>query len=584
MTPGACPGGARHAGRRREPARVAIAVIIWFGLAIGAGLFTPIDAVAADPVAADPARAAESDQEGWLRYTVVRGDTLIAIGRRHLENPDDWRAIHAINTLGRRSLILPGQPLLIPPEYRKSEPTLATVVSATGSASTDDGPLTAGRTLAQGANVITGPDSVVTLRLVDGSTLRIAPASRLRIERLRRYHSDRIVEARVRLDQGRAQALATRQRRKPFEIRGGVATAAVRGTDFRVGVEPRHMTSEVLEGGVALAATGTGRSRLERAEILAGFGSAADDSGQVLAPRALLPAPTLSGSPATTADPSPSLPFPAIAGASAYRVRVSRDPLFVSVLRDAVVRDPTIMFDSQQDGEHHLLVRAIDADRIEGFDAKSRIEVRARPFAPRADAPADGAHVFGERAPLRWQPAEAAAGYRVQVAADADFATVLGEARSDAAQIDLTLPGVSGEPRELYWRVAAVGASGRPGPYGRAMRLRWQPGPGAIEARQIGIDTLRLSWPAVSGQRYDVELAADQAFERIIVREQTARAELTIPHLLAGRYHARLRARAPDGAASASVSRAIDITRPVTSGFGEPVMTGTGQPLRPTYP
>lgn len=73
-------------------------------------------------------------------------------------------------------------------------------------------------------------------------------------------------------------------------------------------------------------------------------------------------------------------------------------------------------------------------------------------LAPTAETPARGSDVT-----LRWQPVEGAQGYRVQVAADEDFTTLVVDSRLGPVT-SLHVRGiVPGDDGRLFWRVAAKG-------------------------------------------------------------------------------------------------------------------------------
>jgi hypothetical protein len=532
------------------------------------------------------APAAPSQDPGGIEYPVHKGDTLIAIGRSMLEEPRDWAAVQRLNHVTNPYRLRPGQLLRIPNELLKSEPSVARVVSVSGTAQVDGQPLAAGQTVGEAAVVQTDADSVITLRLADGSTLRIAPASRLRFERLRRYHSDLIVEARIALERGRVETSATTSRRKPIEVRSTVATAAVRGTDFRVSGEAGFTSAEVLSGSVGFASNVPPKGARPQALALeAGYGSAADGSGRVSAPEALLPAPNLENVPARVEVAAPTFAFPPVDGARAYRIQVARDPAFSVVLSERTSDQPAGAFASAEDGVHLVRVRPISASRIEGRDATRAVDVQARPFAPFVSGPRDGATAFEPAADLQWSSQTGIPAYRVQLASDAAFGNVLRNERvtTSGARVELAVAGT--EPVTRFWRVASIDETGKTGPFGPAQRIVWQPSPPPPQAAASGPDEARLAWRALPGQRYDIEIARDPAFSGAVRRERAEGGEFVIRGLAPGRHYARIRARTPDGTTSPfTPSQGFDIPVAVTDGTGHGVTTGSGTPLHSPQP
>jgi hypothetical protein len=109
-------------------------------------------------------------------------------------------------------------------------------------------------------------------------------------------------------------------------------------------------------------------------------------------------------------------------------------------------------------------------------------------------------------------------------------------------------------PPGLYaWRVAGIvgdPAAGRIGPYGEAQQfdLRGLPPLPELEAPQFSPQSLLLRWkPLAAGQGAQVQLAADEAFERLLVDQRTWGAQLQLPRPPAGTYHLRLRSIVGDG-------------------------------------
>lgn len=101
------------------------------------------------------------------------------------------------------------------------------------------------------AEIITGAAELATVRLADGTVVRLAPSSRLRVEAGRARE--------VRLD-GRALFAVTKQPGEPFRVRTQLGTARVLGTRFELATDQAELRLRVLEGRVALDAP---RNRVE---------------------------------------------------------------------------------------------------------------------------------------------------------------------------------------------------------------------------------------------------------------------------------------------------------------------------------
>ena len=100
-------------------------------------------------------------------------------------------------------------------------------------------------------------------------------------------------------------------------------------------------------------------------------------------------------------------------------------------------------------------MRAIDAQGLEGLDASAAFRVSARPVPPYALAPVEDGNASGPRPRFRWTRSEEAAGYRLQVAASADFSAPLvdigGIRRTELRVSDALAPGEYQRPT-LYRR------------------------------------------------------------------------------------------------------------------------------------
>lgn len=93
--------------------------------------------------------------------------------------------------------------------------------------------------------VVTGATELATVKLPDGTVVRLAPSSRLQVD------GDRTRE--VTLD-GRAFFAVTNAAGQPFRVHTRDATAKVLGTRFELATDPGGVRLTVLEGRVALAA------------------------------------------------------------------------------------------------------------------------------------------------------------------------------------------------------------------------------------------------------------------------------------------------------------------------------------------
>ena len=103
-----------------------------------------------------------------------------------------------------------------------------------------------GGSLLAPAEIVTGPSELATVQLGDGSVVRLAPLSRLRV---RGEAGERDVEL-----EGRAYFAIARDEGHPFLVRTSAGVARVLGTRFELSAEGEALELTVVEGRVALDA------------------------------------------------------------------------------------------------------------------------------------------------------------------------------------------------------------------------------------------------------------------------------------------------------------------------------------------
>lgn len=144
---------------------------------------------------------------------------------------------------------------------------------------------------------------------------------------------------------------------------------------------------------------------------------------------------------------------------------------------DTRTQAPAFTLPSRQDGPHFVRVSRISPTGIEGYAGLAEISILARPLPPKLQPQAAEVQVNRDH-PLMfaWQtvPDEVALPqrYRLQVAADADFRTILHDTVVDARSARIQ-PDTR-RPLARWWRVAAIegeGAHQKQGPFSAAQRF-----------------------------------------------------------------------------------------------------------------
>ena len=494
--------------------------------------------------------AADAD---W-RYRIQKGDTLITLTEAWMAPPKTWRDLQKLNHVPDPLRLKPGSTLRMPVAWLKREASVAEAVFVKGDVQRQRGAaaetLAAGTTLLSGDRIRTGAQASASLRFADGSRLLIPPESEVTLEQLLVLGRGAIPAVRLNLAKGGVDnRVAPNAQRMPlYELRTPHVNLGVRGTEFRVQMAEGASRMQVLQG--AVHADGLGPN------VAAGQGLLAEGSARSVAP--LLPAPDLSG----LAPLAERLPLHLAwtggpAGVVAWRAQLFARGDFDSLLLDARVAEPVATWPEARelaDGDYTLRVRAIDARGQEGAAADATVTLQARPEPPFIQAPAAGAGSYSGAMALAWTRNTAAPDVRLQIARDAGFKDLaLQPPPIDGAGFEARLPD------GLYqWRIAAVEAGGRAGPFGDPQSFELKPPPPAPPPAEpeVSGDQLKLRWRADAGvTRYELEWSKSETFEASggadVQRFATDRPELAMPKPAWGKYFLRARAFNAAGAASA---------------------------------
>ncbi len=203
------------------------------------------------------------------------------------------------------------------------------------------------------------------LELADGSVLRVAPESELRLGVVglnaqgQRQVQLEVLRGTVEADVARADPGSV------FELRTRTAVAGVRGTAFRTSAEDGETSRlETLEGRVAL---GAGQGDVE---VSGGQGSRVKGGGAPEAPRALLAAPDIQAPRLGTVPTGAKLAWKGVPGARRYRVEVARTADFDAELRRFTTEGAELALEPLPAGKWFWRVRPLDVDGFEGYSSK----------------------------------------------------------------------------------------------------------------------------------------------------------------------------------------------------------------------
>lgn len=497
-------------------------------------------AVLVGPVwAADPAPGELSYQ-----HTTTAGDTLIGLGRRFLVDPARWPELAQVNRVPHPNRIPIGTVLRIPLRLMATETAPAVVTAVSGEVrGAGDAAVSAGQSLPEGSELRTAEGNA-TVRLVDGTVLRLRGASRLKIEESNRVPRAGVVRSGVRLQQGQVevQAQPAAAGQPGFRVGTPQGVLGVRGTEFRVaaGDGSGSTRGEVLEGAVAADGTTPGPGQL----VKAGFGVVVDSTGSVSPPVPLLRAPDLSQLPALQERLLVRFTLAALGGATAYRAQVARDASFEQLVADTRTPTTELRIADLPDGDYVLRVRGEDANGLQGLNAEHRFRLKARPEPPLPSAPSPRAIFSGDRVEFAWTGNPEARSYRLQLSNSEDFSSVVKDLRDQSAR---TLPLAGLAPGVYFWRLASERSATDQGPFGAANRFELRALPAPLKPPQVGEQSIQLAWEGLPGQTFEVQFSRDAAFTTLVLRREVSVPTLELELPGSGRFFVRLRARDADG-------------------------------------
>lgn len=495
-----------------------------------------------------------AEESRLFSHTAENGDTLIKLAKRYLVRQDDWQIFEKFNVVKNPRQIPVGTVIKIPVSAMRTDPASAEIIATRGSVSVGAGALSRGSKIKEGDRLITGDESFVTILLADGSTLTVQPKSSLHMETARQLvNSGGVTDTVVRLETGRVEANVVKQRNAGarYEIRTPTSNMGVRGTAFRAGadVSGKRGQVEVVEGLVDVASTalptGSAVERNAAVYLRSGFGTYVDAGKVPVPPIALLAAPDVKSLPAQIQRPDARFSFPAVPAAVSYRAQVATDITFTNPVANASSSTPDVVFVNLPDGTFRLRVRAVDVNGLEGKDATHGFAVKARPVPPVITQPGDGSRLPQGRVELAWLAAPDAAGYRVQLADDAQFAkpgidqvVASGEKLAAATLV----------PGAYFWRVASMSSKGDSGPWSAAQSFVSVAETPVLTATRRDGKTL-LDVDRSSAISHQVQISRDEKFINVIVDRVSAGNRFDIGELAAEVYYIRVRGRDDAGQA-----------------------------------
>lgn len=455
----------------------------------------------------------------WV-YTVRPGDNLWTLAARFCGSASYAERIATNNGLGDPARLRAGARLSIPVAWLVRQPASAEIVSVNGEAFLlvpTRRPAAAGDAIEMGQRLRTGVGSVL-VRFADGATMQVSPDAELSFDVLTVHGDTGMVDTAVRFYRGRSTSrMIRRQPGSRYRISTPSGTAAVRGTEFRVGVRDAQTLTETLTGEVGF------RQQAE-VSLPAGFGLVADPGGA--RQESLLPAPTVRTPPGPLAQ-GEHVALAPVAGAAGYRFSIFRAADPDNPIRETLTDQPRLRLQALALGPYLVAVRAVAVSGLEGFETRVAIDIRAPAPLLRSEA-----EMVRGAARLAWEGGEAP--FQVEVSGDGTFADPWRWTASDRVLSVSELPA-----GRYQWRVR-----GRDSEFSAPSPLVVLPGAVAnLNARAGGVTgrALKVSWLAVSGaQRYLVEVSTAPDFVSDVVRSEVSGTNAELKLAGYGRHHVRV--------------------------------------------
>lgn len=404
----------------------------------------------------------------------------------------------------------------------------------------------ADQTLSAGTRIIVAPGGFVSLRLPDGSVVRLYPQSRVLLESLSpgRDARSQAQPTVLHLDRGSLDAEVTRKHLpgRRFEVKSDLAVAGVRGTSFSVTVsEDKRFVGHVREGIVAVQSL----SSRDTVELRPGRGVSVDPNRGLGALFPLLPTvPDIPIAPLQVDESALlQISYSAVPGASGYQFQVARDEAMTQVLRNGFFESPRAMFRGLAGGKYFISVRAVDANGARGAEGIQALHVRPRALAPVLLLPENGRTGQGQRTDIQCGVIAGSTSYRIQIARDAAFKHKAVDA---AAQDQCHVSGLSDLNGHFFWRAAAEFAgSGTPlGAWSQVVAV--QLAAGLLEEIRPLEEALPTSAMDAT-LRYQVQVSANSSFDSILIDRLSPDTNLPLD-MPNGKYFVRWKVVLPDQA------------------------------------
>lgn len=478
-------------------------------------------------------------------YTVAANETVQDIADRFLASGIPSSRILQHNNLTGSSqlpLLQSGDMIRIPLSWLQQQPDPARASSVTGQVLLLSGrdsskrPLTSGTLIRVGDEIISHSGSA-TIKLADGSVLRLSPNSRLAFNRLTRYGKSGMVDTRLRLNDGELETRVEpfTEDGSRFEIETPSAVAAVRGTMFTLKTDATGSDLRVTEGRVAFGPRGNTRVIPEGYNARVTTSSSSD-----MRIRRLPPAPDINPLPRQLTQLPETLSWKSN-GASRYRVNVFEADTG-QWLQSETLNGTSYNLDLLDNGEYQVQLAALDSRGIAGMPGTVEFGVELQARAAELTEPAPGEAVNDDMPEFGWQLRGQNEVARIEIAEDQSFRNVI--ATSEWAPDQQALPSRPLSPGKYYWRVVTeAGGNSVATSEVRTLVVNGTLPPVRIISVNYLDKQVRVFWQKVdTASEYRLQLSEEPGFRNIIKEAELADTTAALRLIPGRRYFVRLKA------------------------------------------
>ena len=386
-------------------------------------------------------------------------DTFWDLCIKHTNKRGCWLELPKYNNISNDRAIPIGYPIRIPGDWLVEPPVVGNVDSISGdvsyyrSQSAEMRSLQSGQQLHLGGRIVSAAGSAI-LRLGSDNVVLIRPFSELVLDTMSGASSTRNVSE-INLSKGEVEVKVKPNRKTRFLINTPAAIAAVRGTEYRVSVSNEGSETtrgEVLAGAVEIVAN------QDAVLVPEGFGVAAQKGQALEEPRKLLAAPVFSKD-YSSVNSSVNIEWSMDRSAAHWVLDVLASGESAALLNSYSTDAPSYMLQSLEEGCYQLRVRAVDVDGFNGLNSETAICV-----VPRLAAVTGVSEILMDESTnqliMRWLPVEGAQQYRVEIANDESFKTIVNAHIANSPSVNLE--GLA--TTAFYARVVAIDEAGNEAP------------------------------------------------------------------------------------------------------------------------